>query len=103
MDAVLTSTTAAACRDGVAAIAKQHADSSAAAVADALAALSLGRLGSCSLTFRERMEAEEAAFLGAQSVLDDMAALQGSWHGGLGGVMTWLSQRDWELQAVAQV
>lgn len=49
----------------MAAIAKRHADGSAAALADRLAALSLGRLGSCSLTFRERMEAEEAAFLGA--------------------------------------
>jgi hypothetical protein len=53
------------CRDRVAEIAKQHADDNAAALADSLAALSLGRRGSCSLTFRERMQAEEAAFLGA--------------------------------------
>jgi hypothetical protein len=59
----------------VAAIAKRHADSSAAALADRLAALSLGRAGSCSLTFRERMQAEEAAFLGA--LLHDVTALRG--------------------------
>ncbi len=42
-----------------------HTAAQAEALAAGLAALTLGRPGSCSLTFRERMEAEEAAFLGA--------------------------------------
>ena len=61
----------------MAAIAERHADSSAAALADSLAALTLGRLGSCSLTFRERMQAEEAAFLGARRMHAVMRRPQG--------------------------
>lgn len=53
----------------MAGIAGTHSAAAAAALADSMAALSLGRPGSCSLTFRERMDAEAAAFLGALPLL----------------------------------
>lgn len=68
-----------------------HTAAQAEALAEGLAALTLGRPGSCSLTFRERMEAEEAAFLGALLGLVLLRRLEFTWlhlsraHGGRGG------------------